>query len=189
MRQREEFKSILDKTISGLGSAEAIRQSMAAAYWSEAVGPAAASASEPDRIVNGVLHVSVEHPVWSQELTLLKREILRQINSRLGGWSITDIRFHVANLPQNIQEPIQRGPNDLELERVTLTEEDTLRLKNDLLAAETIEDDKIRETTIKMIQRNIRLRRWRLEHGWHSCKKCSAAHHTDQELCPICRYS
>ncbi len=49
--------------------------------WQEIAGPAVASRTQPIRLVDGVLHVRADDPVWRQELILRREELRKLINS------------------------------------------------------------------------------------------------------------
>lgn len=66
--------------------------------WDEAVGPQIAARARPIRIRDGILEVRVAHPVWMQQLQLLKPQLLKKINARLEGASIKDIFLRRGNV-------------------------------------------------------------------------------------------
>ena len=61
--------------------------------WAEIVGRKVAEHARAVRVDTGRLFVEVDSSVWSQELTLMKRGILRQINDRIGRNAINNIHF------------------------------------------------------------------------------------------------
>ncbi|MEB3358068.1 MAG: DUF721 domain-containing protein [Synechococcales bacterium] len=74
---RQEFQRILD-------------------CWSEVVGPAVAAHARPLAIQRQVLKVATSSPVWAQNLAFQRCQILKKLNDRLSGQSLTDIRFSTA---------------------------------------------------------------------------------------------
>jgi predicted nucleic acid-binding Zn ribbon protein len=45
---------------------------------------------------DGTLNVEVEGSAWLHELGYLKRELLRQVNRRLGSEKVRELRFTIA---------------------------------------------------------------------------------------------
>jgi predicted nucleic acid-binding Zn ribbon protein len=66
---------------------------LAAAGWDAAVGPQIAAHARPSHVVNRRLTVVTESPVWTQQLALLKPELLRRIAARFGPDAVTDLFF------------------------------------------------------------------------------------------------
>jgi predicted nucleic acid-binding Zn ribbon protein len=85
------------------------------AGWIEAVGPAIGTHSYPLEIHRDTLIVVVDSPVWSQELSLFKPELLRKVNSLSDRLSLRQIRFRVGDLPKAPPEAPARLQRDLPL--------------------------------------------------------------------------
>ncbi len=60
-----------------------IEEAQALARWPSAVGPQIAKHTRPIQVLDGVLWVEVDHPVWKSELHHRKRQILEQLNRKL----------------------------------------------------------------------------------------------------------
>ncbi|MDK2847505.1 MAG: hypothetical protein PWP34_858 [Desulfuromonadales bacterium] len=60
-------------------------------YWDAAVGKQIAARAKPVRLRGSVLEVRVDHPVWMQQLQLLKPRILTRLNEQLGEHLIDDL--------------------------------------------------------------------------------------------------
>ncbi len=183
------IEETLKATVNSLSTPEKVWQGMAAVYWAEVVGTDAAAASEAEKVVNGVLHVSVVHSVWSQELILLKGKILPKLNAKLGGRFIKDIRFSIGNVAGRVGTILERDPTEQELESIILDEKELAILQEELNVTQSIPDEKLREAITRRVTRNRLIRRWRQDHGWKICLGCTALHQTDNELCPLCRIS
>ena len=65
----------------------------AVAEWAEAVGPQIARRARASRFQDGTLWVEVDGSVWLHQLTVLRRDLLRRINQRLGADHVRDLRF------------------------------------------------------------------------------------------------
>jgi predicted nucleic acid-binding Zn ribbon protein len=51
--------------------------------------------TEAVRMKNGILYVATTSSTWAQELSFLKKEIIKKFNQRAGEEAIRDIRFSV----------------------------------------------------------------------------------------------
>jgi len=92
-RWAEPIGKILADVVRDLGLSKKLSEQRAVVEWSDIVGRRVAEHARAVRVDNGKLFVEVDSPVWSQELTLMKRDILRQINDRLGRKAIDDIHY------------------------------------------------------------------------------------------------
>ena len=70
-----------------------IEQHRALYLWDDIVGDQIARVTTPQKIEKNVLFVSVDSPVWRNELMFLKLKIIKDINKKLTGNSIKDIKF------------------------------------------------------------------------------------------------
>ncbi len=61
--------------------------------WEEAVGPQIARKAHPVQIHQGRLTVAVENPVWSQQLSLLRKDLLRNIAGVIGEGLVDSLYF------------------------------------------------------------------------------------------------
>ena len=77
---------------------EGLRRQKVLDRWEEIVGPLIAAHSKPVAIEGGVLMIQVESSVWAQELAMLRPEIQRALEQKLGPGSIRDVRFHSGRI-------------------------------------------------------------------------------------------
>ncbi len=66
--------------------------------WPDIVGQVIATHSIPDRIYKRVLYVSVDHPVYSNEIIMIEDRIRERINDMLGFESFKKIRAEVKRI-------------------------------------------------------------------------------------------
>jgi predicted nucleic acid-binding Zn ribbon protein len=78
---------------SSLGIDGTLRRYAVIAGWAEVVGDQIARVTEPQRIENGVLFVSVKTAPWRAELSLKRLDILKKLNKAAGANVVRDIRF------------------------------------------------------------------------------------------------
>jgi predicted nucleic acid-binding Zn ribbon protein len=177
----------LQQTIARMDSAGQIRQSLALAYWPRVVGPQAAEATQVETVRDGVLFVKTRSSVWSHELTLHKSRLLLGLNQMLGGNIIHEIIFRAKGVKKGQEKHVEETPSPEEMALVVLEPEEKLELRSRMERLIHVGDDHTREVLARRMMLDARVRHWRLEHGWRVCVRCSAAHHTEHTLCPICR--
>ncbi len=64
-------------------------------FWNEMVGMEISVQAQPYLIRGTVLWVNVSDCIWMQHLHMQKNQLLTQINERLKGDNLTDIRFRL----------------------------------------------------------------------------------------------
>jgi predicted nucleic acid-binding Zn ribbon protein len=87
-----QFEQALIEFAGNLGITRKLRE-YNVITWEEIVGEQIAKVATPQRIENGVLHVSVPSAPWRAELTLRRHEIITRINGGSKRKVIQDIRF------------------------------------------------------------------------------------------------
>ncbi|HLD44510.1 MAG TPA: DUF721 domain-containing protein [bacterium] len=94
--QRQSFSSIgslLKKKLAG-PEHEPLQKTVALhQQWLKIVGPIISRHSRILYIKDGCLFVSVAHPAWHNELSLMKNQILKQIQEQLPDTKVTSIKF------------------------------------------------------------------------------------------------
>ncbi|MFH1897259.1 MAG: DUF721 domain-containing protein [Candidatus Desantisbacteria bacterium] len=75
-----------------------IAEGTAIQKWPEVVGKITSSHTEPLRIKGKVLFVGVDSSIWANELSLLKLQIIRDINKAIGQELISDIYFKIMEI-------------------------------------------------------------------------------------------
>lgn len=73
--------------------AEGVAGWQAVERWDEIVGEEIAARSSARRFEGGVVYVEVTNSSWAQELSFLRRRIVRQLNRAIGRDAVRDIRF------------------------------------------------------------------------------------------------
>lgn len=66
---------------------------LAVERWAKVVGEEIAARSHAVRFERGIVYVQVVNSSWVQELSFLRRRIVRQLNREIGRNVVTDIRF------------------------------------------------------------------------------------------------
>lgn len=111
MRRVEPIAKILRDVVRDLGLGKKLNEQRAVVEWTEVVGERVAAHSRALRVDGGRLLVEVDSSVWAQELSLMRRRILRDINERIGKGVIETVHFvlggttaHGASSPRSTED-------------------------------------------------------------------------------------
>ena len=168
-----------------------LRPHLAKVHWEGVVGPQVAGVTQVEAVRDGVLFVRVRNSVWANELTLLKEDMLRRLNSKLGGKIISDIHFKASGLARDKKKPAPpppAAPTEAELARIVLSREAQARIE---AALAPIADDALRGRIHRVMLRAAATDEWKRRRGWTPCPRCAALAEplpgTDAPLCALCR--
>lgn len=172
--------------------AQALRPHLAKVHWTGIVGPQVAGVTQVEAVRGGVLYVRVKNSVWANELTLLKEDMLRRLNLKLGGRILTDIHFKASGLAKSKKRPERPGlsaPTDTELAQTALPPEAAARIE---AALTKITDDGLRCHIRRVMLRAARTEEWKRRQAWQPCTRCGALSAPDPNadrapLCRVCR--
>ncbi|MCF6178966.1 MAG: DUF721 domain-containing protein [Geopsychrobacter sp.] len=125
LKQAEAVAELLKKVLGDKGLDERLPRYQAWLVWDKVVGKQIASRAQPLRIREKTLEVRVDHPVWMQQLQMLKPQILRKLHAELPHCDIEDIYLRRGNPgPQTIQ--VEENFIDWQKEHLTEAEQKTL---------------------------------------------------------------
>jgi predicted nucleic acid-binding Zn ribbon protein len=104
-RRLERIGDLLRERIDAMGWESRLREEEVLTGWDAAVGTQIAAHARPSHIANHRLTIVTESPVWTQQLSMLKPELLRRIAGSFGPGAVTDLFFVTGKI-----EPAPRGP-------------------------------------------------------------------------------
>jgi predicted nucleic acid-binding Zn ribbon protein len=107
---------ILKERIGALGWECRLREEEVLTSWDAAVGPQIAAHARPSHITDHRLTIVTESPVWTQQLSLLKPDLLRRIARNFGAGVVTDLYFITGKI-----EPAPASPPDTATPRPAIT--------------------------------------------------------------------
>jgi predicted nucleic acid-binding Zn ribbon protein len=87
------ISGVLPALLRDLGLEAGIAGWRAVQEWPAAVGPRIARRAHGVSFQDGTLVVEVEGSAWLHELSMLKPDLVRQLNRRLGSAHVRDVRF------------------------------------------------------------------------------------------------
>jgi predicted nucleic acid-binding Zn ribbon protein len=89
----KKMKNIYWDIVKNVADERAIDERKAFIIWAEIVGKKVSNVTSPIKIINGKMIVRVKNSVWRNELVMLKEEILKKYQNKLGNEIIKDIKF------------------------------------------------------------------------------------------------
>lgn len=93
MSAPEKIDSVLEAFLSDRGYYSAFKEYNVVAHWKEIVGEDIALVSKCIGVENEILYVSFQSSSWRQEISFLKKDILKKIQEITHCTSIKDIVF------------------------------------------------------------------------------------------------
>jgi predicted nucleic acid-binding Zn ribbon protein len=104
-RRPELIGDILKERIGALGWEGRLREEEVLTRWDAAVGPQIAAHARPSHITDRRLTIVTESPVWTQQLSLLKPDLLRRIARNFGPGVVTDLYFITGKIEPALDNP------------------------------------------------------------------------------------
>ncbi|MBN1957092.1 MAG: DUF721 domain-containing protein [Desulfuromonadales bacterium] len=149
MKKAESVGSLISAMMGQPGFGEQITRHQAWLIWDQLVGEQIAARARPRKIRRGILEVQVDHPVWMQQLHMLKPQILKKIHDRIPNAGITDIYLRQANSVH---------PHDLNTRRAAAEPPPWMKVELTALEKRMIEDDlkNIEDEELKQELRKLR---------------------------------
>jgi predicted nucleic acid-binding Zn ribbon protein len=133
MKKAEQISSLLKQMLDQPGIGEQITRHQAWLVWDQLVGEQIAARARPLRLRKGVLEVQVDHPVWMQQLQMLKPKILDKINTKIPNSGITDIYLRKTNNPNtNRRLQIRKTPDPPSWAKIELTSTEKQLIEKEL---------------------------------------------------------
>ncbi len=88
---------LVPQVMKKLGLEQRLQQSQVFFLWPEVVGSDIARHAQPVSLRNGLLVVTVDHPVWLQELSRYHKPLmLQKVQERIGKKAVRDICFRIG---------------------------------------------------------------------------------------------
>lgn len=141
MKQAERVGTLLKQVLGKRGFEDRLSRYQAWLIWDKLVGEQIARRARPLRFRQGVLEVQVDHPVWMQQLQMLKPKILEKLNQQLPNADITDIYLRKAHTPVVSQQPEALAPEQPQWRQIELTAEEIQKIEEQL---ESLDDPELR---------------------------------------------
>jgi len=92
------LKEAIDAYLKKRGFEKKIKEKEVISIWREVVGEEVEKHAKPFIFKKGRLHVLTSSPIWIQELTMRKEEIIKKINEKLGEEVVKEIFFRIGEV-------------------------------------------------------------------------------------------
>ncbi len=147
---------LLEALLNRQGLSEKMRGYRLWQHWTQTVGDTIAQQAQPLRIRDGVLEVRVGHPVWMQQLQLLKPKLLKQLNQALGENLLTDLYFRRGAV--SLEAPSTSNAPSKAWQSVKLDAEDEAAIED---LVNNIDDPELGRSLRRLMQRQRQLDKYR----------------------------
>ncbi|SHI81608.1 Protein of unknown function [Malonomonas rubra DSM 5091] len=124
MKKAERVGPLLKKVLGDRGMEDRLNRYQAWLIWDQVVGKQIAERARPLRFRQGILEVQVDHPVWMQQLQMLKPQILQKLNQQLPNANISDLFLRKAPTPYSNRVKGQKEPEVPKMELAELTDQE-----------------------------------------------------------------
>jgi len=151
--------SILNKFLTDRGLTGKLNSYRVWQLWPSIVGPQIAARTQPLRFRDQVLEVRVDHPVWMQQLQLMKPQLLQRLNQQLGNDTIKDIYLRRGRLTPEPSSEADSAPPPLH-NAPPVTASDRARIETTL---NTLDDPDLKDGLRHIFELQSRLNRLREE--------------------------
>lgn len=123
MKRPLPLSSLLESVFAGKPVQKRLREAKAWQFWEEAVGSHIASKATPVAFRDGTLTVRVSGSAWMQQLSLLKLDIISNLNDATGLPLVNDLFFRQGTIQKKEIQPalaaVQKHPlSDMELQHL-----------------------------------------------------------------------
>jgi hypothetical protein len=203
-KQFKRLETVLSQVTSSLGLDRRLKEHALIDLWPVLAGEPWCRKSRVLFIDHeGNLVVSVADASTGQELSLLKPQLIKQINTAAKSLGIAvkgmrlDLKhFHSKPLPEldfigqagRLPEPSEAELNAVELSAEDVASVGALREELRTHPESPVSGDRVAE----LFEKELKLRAWRREHGYPICTACgipAAILHGDNRICMVCHYS
>jgi hypothetical protein len=134
--------AVLGPLLKRLGIENGVRLERIRSDWAEIFDTGIAPHMFPASLKDGELLLNLESPVWMQNLTYYKKEIL----SKLSPYGITGVRFRLGRIQK------QNHPSENKRKERKLSEEEIALIA---AAVSTIHDDELKKSVQKAWQKSL----------------------------------
>lgn len=115
----EKASHALSPLLNRLGLAAGVRLGRIRSEWDSLFGPTLSVHMSPSRLAEGELLVNVDQPIWIQQLTFYKRQIVEKLRP----YGVREVRFRIGRIYRHkTPGPSVREPADLSTEDAAFVE-------------------------------------------------------------------
>lgn len=175
--------SLITDSLQRLNLERQLKEHSCLMVWDEVVGEKVSGAAQPEFVRDGKLFVITKSPVWANELTFYKSDIITRLNKRIGGQVVKDIIFKAGRLASKSRKTAAAPPDKSRQEEIQLTRQELEEVKNTAQAA----GEEASEGVKNLLSAAMQLEKWKKANGWKPCKKCGSLQNSASGICPPCQ--
>lgn len=178
------LKYLLEPALKKCKSYKVIKSQLILDAWDSTVGEKISKISSAVSFKNGILFVEVSNSSWLYELTLLKPDILKKLNSTLNKNTIKDLRFSIAKIQnKTAQGKFGVYSDDLPIENISLDEKEMQEIEN---TVKEIKDEKLRNITKNILIQEKKNNALKKQMGYKNCSTCGVLIKNKEGTCHFC---
>ncbi len=182
---RGDIGGLLGSVLKGLGLDSRIKEQTCILVWDEVVGEQVSSNARPDFIRDGIMFVVTKSPVWANELTFYKTDMIARLNRKVGANVLKDIIFKSGRFPRKSAKSTAAQAETPDLEGIQLTDRELVTVEAEARTA----GEEASPVMAKLLETALKLDKWKRAQGWVPCKVCGALQNEESGVCPVCRLS
>ncbi|MBM3709756.1 MAG: DUF721 domain-containing protein [Actinobacteria bacterium] len=95
MSPEENISSIIKQYLSDSNIGKKLKRYSVFNHWAEIVGSEISSKTKPEKLFKGILYISVENSAWANEISLMSRKLVKEINKFIGEDIVRELRFKI----------------------------------------------------------------------------------------------
>jgi len=95
MSPEEDISSIIKQYLSDSNIGKKLKRYSIFNHWPEIVGSEISSKTRPEKLFKGILYISVASSVWANEMSLMSRKLVKEINKYIGEDIVRELRFKI----------------------------------------------------------------------------------------------
>lgn len=128
LKQAQSVNTLLKEILGKPGLGEQLTRHQVWLVWDRIVGKQIATRARPLRLRKGVLEIAIDHPVWMQQLQMMKTQILAKIQEQLPKAGITDLYLRKAGHSATSAPAATTTAKALPLENINLSDAERSRI-------------------------------------------------------------
>ncbi len=179
-----QIKDILLSTMKKMNCKQQFIATQIFMKWENIVGEDISKHTSPGNIQQRVLIIHTENSVWCHHLTMLKSNIIKNINDFFQNKVIDDIKFFAGKIhnfeKQDKLEEVSLNEKKL---KIILTKEKLKKIKADACIISNLD---LRKKVIRLAIAREKNLQYKKSNNWHKCKRCDSLCPENEKYCNCC---
>lgn len=155
-------------------------------HWPEIIGEELATKCLPQRVENGILFIYSESSMLNNQLLMMRRGIIKEINKFLASNFVKDI-FLVQGKIETRQSENSEPQLDISLDKkkqgqIPISSEELAKIES---LVEDIQDQQLKERLMSLLTVDTKFKKNLKLQGYYGCKNCGQLLN-EAEFCPSC---